>query len=83
MNQCCKLCQQLHKASPPHSELQLLSEVTGSQIFKCLNCNTYMHFVLGVWEVFMANSPRQRQLPVSPSVKLANTNSQSAQRMTG
>jgi len=83
MNQCCRLCQQLYNASPPHSDLLLLSEVTGSQIFKCQNCNTYMHFVLDVWEVFMASSPRYRQPPLAARIKPSSAATCPAQRLTG
>ena len=83
MNQCCRLCQQLYKASPPHSDLLLLSEVTGSKIYKCQSCNTYMHFVLNVWEVFMASSPRYRQPAVTPSIKLNGVPPATAQRLAG
>jgi len=79
MNNCCNACQKLLNSSNTHSKLILLSEVTGSQIFKCQDCETYMHCVLGVWEVFMASpqaykttdtkhsSDKQNSQPISPN----------------
>jgi len=62
MNKCCNACQQLLNDGSAHSDLILLSEVTGSKIFKCQECKTYMHFVLNVWEVFMASTPTYRNI---------------------
>ncbi|NRA21588.1 MAG: hypothetical protein HRU05_14000 [Oceanospirillaceae bacterium] len=62
MKHCCQACQTLITTGTTHSQLVLLSEVTGSKIFKCHDCQTYMHFVLGVWEVFMASPPSYRKI---------------------
>ncbi|NQZ33790.1 MAG: hypothetical protein HRU06_21180 [Oceanospirillaceae bacterium] len=69
MNQCCDACQKLLTTGTTHADLILLSEVTGSKIFKCQNCKTYMHFVLGVWEVFMAGPTTYRKVEHSPQIK--------------
>ncbi len=61
MNHCCLSCQEVLDSGKPHQELLLLSEVSESKIYKCERCKTYMHFVLGVWELFMASSPPQTQ----------------------
>ncbi len=77
MNHCCLPCQEVLDSGKPHQELVLLSEVSESKIYKCKGCKTYMHFVLGVWEVFMASSPPQTQKNAANSV-LAKHNYKSA-----
>lgn len=69
MSQCCDACQKLLKDGVTHSDLILLSEVTGSKIFKCQHCKTYMHFVLGVWEVFMVGPSIFSKAIQTPQVK--------------
>jgi len=73
MNKCCNACQQLLNDGSAHSKLILLSEVTGSKIFKCQECNTYMHFVLNVWEVFMVSPPAYRNIDDKPAGKPSNS----------
>ncbi|MGB1237763.1 MAG: hypothetical protein ACPG4U_06100 [Pseudomonadales bacterium] len=62
MSRCCAQCQRLLETGHPHQHLSLLSAVTQSELFKCAQCNTYIHHVLGQWEVFMFSAAQAPQI---------------------
>ena len=77
MESCCLLCDKVLETGVPHSELTLLSELSGSKIYKCHSCKTFIHFSLGDWEILMPGLSIQPES--SPNILKPNASNKKPQ----
>jgi hypothetical protein len=55
MNNTCPACNQLlkHHDGEAHIGLKLISKLPGSHLFKCNQCQSYLHYHQNVWEMLL------------------------------
>lgn len=51
MESTCPSCQQLVNLGRPHPNLVIISSLQHSQLFKCANCNSFLHRDQDGWEI--------------------------------
>lgn len=51
MENACTLCYDLVLHHKPHTALKKISELKGSELYKCCCCSAYLHKHKGEWEI--------------------------------
>lgn len=56
MENACTLCYDLVLHHKSHSELRKISELKGSELYKCCCCHAYLHKHNSEWEIISSGS---------------------------
>jgi hypothetical protein len=72
MENACTDCYGLVLHNKPHSALKKISELKGSELYKCCNCYAYLHKHDSEWEIisggdFMGSPEGNRKEPTNES----------------
>lgn len=56
----CETCKQLVSQNHAHPALKKISELKGSELYKCTYCYSYLHKQGRFWEIISANIPAHK-----------------------
>ncbi len=74
MEKACTLCYDLVLKNKTHTALKKISELKGSELYKCCCCYAYLHKHNNEWEIISGGDLRENEAP-KPSIEAPSPDS--------
>ena len=74
----CTACRELVHENQAHPALKKISELKGSELYKCGRCYSYLHKQGQFWEIISAQMPTKTANPSTASPAAEQVNSKSS-----
>lgn len=75
MEKACSLCYDLVLHQKPHTALKKISELKGSELYKCCCCYAYLHKYNNDWEIISGGELREDDRALSSTDSIRSNSS--------